>query len=90
MPAILNDGQARFWYHGGHLFMDIEWRESILAAANDKGGAFYCWKIVSAVWPSYDGVLVTHEYFRAYTLVHLLNMVTKLFVLHSVGVNDKG
>ena len=71
--------------------MDLEWSEGILAAAKDKGGAFYCcWKIVSAVWPSHDGVLVAHEYFRPYASIHFLNIVTKLFVLHSVGVNDKG
>ena len=70
--------------------MDLEWSEGILSAAKDESGASYRWKIVSAVRPSYDSGLLTNEYLRSYTSIHFLDIVTKLFVLHSAGVNDKG
>jgi len=90
MTAILDDSQAGFWYPGGHFLMDLKWGEGVLPPAKDKGGALDCCKIVSAVRPPYDGGLLTHEYLGSQPAIHFPNIVTKLFILHSIGVKKKG
>ena len=70
--------------------MDLKWSKGILPPAKDKGGAPHFRKIVAAVLTSYNGRLLAHEYIRSYASIHFLNIVTKTFILHSIGVNEKG